>query len=268
MDMTRVWSGAGLAALAIALVWFAPPAAFFVAAELLLILGFKEYVTLARARGLDLPWVASAVAPVLTCAALAGPMAGRLPPIPLDVVLTSSLVVIGTLSLSRWREGPDALPLAAAALFPALYLGLPIGAMVSVRDTHGPAALFLLMLTVMVSDTAQYYTGRAFGRRPLAPAISPKKTIEGAVGGFVFGPIVLAVVGAWWLPAVAMPARVGLGVVVVAFGIAGDLFESMLKRSAGVKDSSSLIPGHGGVLDRVDALLFAAPIYYVVLKYV
>jgi phosphatidate cytidylyltransferase len=124
------------------------------------------------------------------------------------------------------------------------------------------------MLTVFVSDTAQYYSGRAFGRRPLAPSISPKKTVEGAVGGLVFGALVLAAVGAWWLPVIPLALRMLFGVTIVALGIAGDLFESMLKRSAGVKDSSSLIPGHGGILDRIDALLFAAPVYYVVLKYV
>ena len=139
---------------------------------------------------------------------------------------------------------------------------------IAIREMRGPEGLFLLMLTVMVSDSAQYYTGRMFGRRPLAPAISPKKTIEGAIGGFVFGTTLMAVAGHWWLPDVAWQIRALLGAAVVALGIAGDLFESMLKRSAGVKDSSALIPGHGGVLDRIDALLFAAPIYYVVLKYV
>ena len=124
-----------------------------------------------------------------------------------------------------------------------------------------------LMTTVMVSDTAQYYSGRAFGRHLLAPSISPKKTIEGAAGGFVVGTAFFVGVGAWWLPSMAIGVRLGLGLALVALGIAGDLFESMLKRSAGVKDSSTLIPGHGGVLDRIDALLFAAPVYYIVLRY-
>jgi phosphatidate cytidylyltransferase len=148
-----------------------------------------------------------------------------------------------------------------------LYLGLPIGAMIALRSLRGPAALFLLLVTVIASDTAQYYAGRAFGRRLLAPTISPKKTVEGAVGGFAGGGLVLAVAGAWWAPTIPAALRLMLGLTVVALGIAGDLFESMLKRSAGVKDSSSLIPGHGGVLDRIDALLFAAPVYYVFLKY-
>ena len=141
--------------------------------------------------------------------------------------------------------------------------------MLAIRERLGAPGLFLLMLTIIASDTAQYYTGRALGRRPLAATISPKKTIEGAArrgrlrhrrpgrsGGVVAdAPI-----------AVGLPARLALGVIVVAAGIAGDLFESLLKRSAGIKDSSSLIPGHGGILDRIDALLFAAPVYFVALK--
>jgi phosphatidate cytidylyltransferase len=190
--------------------------------------------------------------------------------VPLDIVLMSALVALGALTVALWHDtgGANALGLAAASLFPSLYLGLPVGAMIAIRETHGREALFLLMLTVVVSDTAQYYTGRALGRRPLAPAISPKKTVEGAVGGFVCGALVLAALGEWWLPVVPIALRAVLGATVVALGIVGDLFESMLKRSAGVKDSSTLIPGHGGVLDRIDALLFAAPVYYVVLKYV
>ncbi len=154
------------------------------------------------------------------------------------------------------------------AVLVVIYLTLPILALVAMRLRGGPESVFLLMLTVMVSDTAQYYTGRTFGRRPLAAAISPKKTIEGAIGGLVFGTLLFVVLGAWWAPQFTAGVRIVLGLAIVVLGIAGDLFESLLKRRANVKDSSSLIPGHGGVLDRIDALLFAAPAYYAALRLV
>src|SRR5204862_3132035 len=222
-QVTRVLSGAVLLVFAIAVGWFSTPLIFFLVAEVFLVLGLVEYVALARVSGRPVPALPSGVAAMLTCAAVA-----RGVPVPLDAVLISALVALGALTLTAWNGGRDALGLASASLFPALYLGLPVGAMVAIRETRGRDALFLLMLTVFASDTAQYYSGRAVGRRPLAPAISPKKTVEGAVGGFVFGALVLAVVGAWWLPAVPPALRAAFGVMAVALGIAGDLFESML----------------------------------------
>ena len=269
--MTRVLSGASLLIFAIVIVWFAPRILFLAVAELLLVGAFVELAQLAAASGLGIPRVAAGTAAALTSLGLTsapwlGDVARAMPA--LDAAIMTGFVALASLTLMRWRGGPDALGLAAASVFPSLYLGLPIGAMISVRESRGSEGLFLLIFTVAVSDIGQYYTGRAAGRRALAPAISPKKTVEGAVGGFVFGALTMAAAGAWWLPNVAAPFRALLGVAVVALGIAGDLFESMLKRSAGVKDSSSLIPGHGGILDRIDALLFAAPVYYIVLKYV
>jgi len=154
-----------------------------------------------------------------------------------------------------------------ASLFPAIWLGLPLGALVALRWLAGREVVLLLLVTVIASDTAQLYSGSLFGRRHLAPAISPRKTIEGAVGGFAGGIAALAIAGAWWLPSVGTLTLAALGAVVVAFGILGDLFESLLKRSAEVKDTSGLIPGHGGVLDRIDALLFAVPAYYLFVRY-
>jgi phosphatidate cytidylyltransferase len=266
--VTRVLSGAVLLAFAVTMVWLAPAPLFLIVAEVLVVLACAEYAGLAHASGLSVPVPLATGASVVTAAAFARLSPGNGPLLALDAILMTALVTLGAASLLQWKGGQDAVASASSTIFPALYLGLPVGAMLAIRETWGPDALFLLMLTVFSSDTAQYYTGRAFGRRPLAPVISPKKTVEGAVGGFVCGGIVLAVVGAWWLPAVPLFLRIVLGITVVALGIAGDLFESMLKRSAGVKDSSALIPGHGGVLDRIDALLFAAPIYFVVLKYV
>jgi phosphatidate cytidylyltransferase len=114
----------------------------------------------------------------------------------------------------------------------------------------------------VISDSAQYYTGRAFGRRPLAPAISPKKTVEGAIGGVVFGTVFMVVALGYAFPLTPIVVRMLLGMMVVFLGILGDLFESRLKRLANMKDSSALIPGHGGMLDRIDALLFAIPVFY------
>lgn len=269
--MTRVLSGVVLIAIAVGVVWFAPAWLFFLVAEALLVLAFVEYARLAEGSGYPIPMLAAGVATI--AASIGVTSSYRIGDeivanaIALDAALLSAFVVLAAMSLLSWRGGQDALGRAAASVFPMLYVGLPIGALVALRTLRGRAALFLLLLTVMVSDTAQYYSGRAFGRRLLAPAVSPKKTIEGAIGGFIFGALLLAVVGRWWLPETPVLLRAMLGATIVAVGIAGDLFESMLKRSAGVKDSSALIPGHGGVLDRIDALLFAAPVYYIFLKY-
>jgi phosphatidate cytidylyltransferase len=259
--MTRVLSGAVLILLAVTIVWFAPTWLFFAFALGLGVLAAEELFGLARASQLDVTLAASRVATALVIGSSGVPGS-------LELFLLTALVAVAASSLGSWRGGPTALASVSVSLFPALYIGLPIAALISIRGLAGPPALFLLMLTVIVSDTAQYYSGRAFGRRPLAPAVSPKKTIEGAVGGFIFGTALFVAVGFWWLPSMPLPLRVALGLTLVALGIAGDLFESMLKRSAGVKDSSALIPGHGGVLDRIDALLFAAPVYYIVLRYV
>ena len=255
--MTRVLSGAVLAALAVAVVWLAPAALFLAVAGLLLGLAVVEYARLAEAVGCPVFVLPGGAAAFLTAFAVARPAAATAW---FDAAVVAIGMALAGTAMRGWRGGPDALGRVAATVLPSVYLGVPVGALVAVREARGPAALFLVMLTVMVSDTAQYYTGRLFGRRPLAPAISPKKTVEGALGGFVCGALVMIGAGAPWLPDVSAPARGVLGVAVVALGIAGDLFESMLKRSAGVKDSSALIPGHGGVLDRIDALLFVAPV--------
>jgi len=269
--VTRVLSGAVLIAIAVAVVWFAHPLVFLAVAEMLLVLAFVEYARLASAGGTPIPFSAALAATLLTSLSVGAAhwIGDRLVDtgVALDAILITGFVALAAITVTSWKGERDALGRAAAAVFPMLYLGLPIGSMLAIRTQPGREALFLLMLAVMVSDTAQYYTGRALGRHLLAPAISPKKTVEGAIGGFVFGALLLAIAGAWWLPRFPIGFRALLGVALVALGIAGDLFESMLKRSAGVKDSSALIPGHGGVLDRIDALLFAAPVYYIVLKY-
>jgi len=144
---------------------------------------------------------------------------------------------------------------------------VPLGALAAIRVSDGAPVFTVLLVILAVSDSAQYYTGRQFGRRKLAPSVSPAKTVEGAIGGFVFAAVAGAWIGSRWIPGVTVLVGALVGIAAAAGGMVGDLFESLLKRGAGVKDSSSLIPGHGGVLDRIDSYLFAAPLYYLFLRY-
>jgi phosphatidate cytidylyltransferase len=242
-------------------VWFLPPLATLVLAEVAAALAVLEYVHIARALGAYVPRAIAATAVLAACAAVA------LPAFPLDLVLLTSVIVIGALAVGSGQPGPAILRDAAATVFPIAYIGLPLGAIAAVRTIAGREAVLLLMLTIVVSDSAQYYTGRAFGRTALAPSISPKKTREGAIGGVLFGTGAMAFGGSWLFPDAPLALLILCAATVVALGIVGDLFESLLKRSAGVKDSSALIPGHGGILDRIDSWLFAAPVYYAFVRY-
>jgi phosphatidate cytidylyltransferase len=259
--MARLLSALVLLPVLIGAVWFLPPVATLVLAEVAAVLAFLEYAGIAEALGARVPRVVTAAAVAAACAAAA------LPGVALEIVLMTAVIVIGSLAVASGQPGPAILRDAAAALFPVGYIALPLGAIAAIRTIGGREAVLLLLLTIVISDSAQYYTGRAFGRAPLAPAISPKKTREGAIGGVLFGTAAMAL-GGWRLFPAAHPVILILcGATVVVLGIVGDLFESLLKRSAGVKDSSTLIPGHGGMLDRIDSWLFAAPAYYVFVRY-
>ena len=259
--MTRVLSAVVLLPIVVGTVWFLPPAATLVLALVAAALAFIEYVGIAAALETRIPRILSGAAVLAACAALG---TGS---IPLDVVLLTALVTIGALAVGGGQPGPAVLRDTAAAVLPILYIGLPLGALAAVRALGGREALLLLMLTIVISDSAQYYTGRALGRRPLAPAISPKKTLEGAVGGMIVGTLAFVIGARYIFDGVPLVLLVLAGASIAALGIVGDLFESLLKRSAGVKDSGTIIPGHGGVLDRIDSWLFASPVYYVFIRY-
>jgi len=259
--MTRVLSALVLLPAVVGTVWFLPPIWTLVLALLAAALGFDEYVRIAGELGARVPRVLSGAAVLAACAAAGGVH------FPVNLVLLTATIAICAVAVGAGQPGPAVLRDAAASLFPVFYIGLPLGALAGVHEIAGREAVLLLMVTIVVSDSAQYYCGRAFGRRPLAPAISPKKTVEGAVGGLIFGTAAMTLAGLRVFPSTGPAVLVLVAATVVALGIVGDLFESLLKRSAGVKDSSALIPGHGGVLDRIDSWLFAAPIYYVFVLY-
>ena len=261
--MARVLSALVLLPAVIAAVWFLPPIATLVLAEAAAILALLEYAGIARALGAQVPRTVTAAAVAAACAAVALPSFS----VDLVLVLMTAVVTIGSLAVASGQPGPAILRDTAASLFPIVYIGLPLGAIAAVRAEAGREAVLLLVLTIVVSDSAQYYTGRAFGRVPLAPSISPKKTREGAVGGVIFGTAAMALGGLRVFPAAHPAMLIVCAATVVFLGIVGDLFESLLKRSAGVKDSSALIPGHGGILDRIDSWLFAGPLYYAFVRY-
>jgi phosphatidate cytidylyltransferase len=124
---------------------------------------------------------------------------------------------------------------------------------------QGAALLFFMLLVVWATDIGAYFAGKRFGRLKLAPAVSPNKTWEGVVGGTLLG-LAVAVAGAYWFHAPRVPF-IGLGLAVVGTSMVGDLTESMFKRHAQLKDSGSLLPGHGGVLDRIDSITSAVPFF-------
>lgn len=183
---------------------------------------------------------------------------------PLSLWPLVGVVLLTGLLLNARDFGRD-VPAAGLTLVGVVYLGGLGGCIAALRVMptveRGPWRIVLLLAIVMAADTAAYFVGRALGRRKLAPAISPGKTVEGAMGGVAGG-----VLGAWAVSAagLGLPGAhvVVLGVLVTLFAIVGDLLESLLKRWAGVKDSGRLFPGHGGMLDRLDSLLFGAAVLY------
>ncbi len=171
------------------------------------------------------------------------------------------------LAVTLVRADPaEAVSASAATLLGAVYLGALGGTIAALLVIDPPAEgawrAVLLLATIMVADSFAFFVGHAFGRHPLAPKVSPGKTVEGAFGGLAGGVVGALAVRALGLPDLPLLQTVLLGMVVAALGIVGDLFESLLKRWAGVKDSGHLFPGHGGMLDRLDSLLFGAPVLY------
>jgi phosphatidate cytidylyltransferase len=177
-------------------------------------------------------------------------------------VLASLITLTGT-GLAIGLRDPEPIEHAAArmgwAVAGPIYIGALFGALASLfgRD-HGGSWVVLALVFAFFSDTAGYFVGRRFGKRPLAPVVSPKKTVEGALGGLAGGLAGGLIAHFTILPVLPLGHAIVLSLIATAFGQLGDLSESLIKRSVGVKDSGTILPGHGGVLDRSDALLFTA----------
>jgi phosphatidate cytidylyltransferase len=182
------------------------------------------------------------------------------PSIPL-FVLVGILFVLFLFYLVTYGHLPDLTRDLMVNALALLYLPLLLGHFIWLRYLpEGQWWVFWLLMVIMAGDTGAFYCGRAWGKTKLYPEVSPGKTWAGALGGTAAAIIVGAALGHWALARVSLAALAGLALLLALVGLLGDLFESMLKRQLQVKDASGLLPGHGGMLDRLDSMLFAAPL--------
>lgn len=257
----RLLTAAVLLPPVLALVLLAPTPWLAAAFALVIVLAVDEWRALVGLTGIG--WRA-AVAGLTGAALLALYLA---PPALLTAVMLAGaawwLLALGLLlrypglpeALLRLLARPRGLPLAGAlTVLPAW------AAILSLHRTHQGWGVLALLLVVWAADSCAYFGGRRFGRHKLAPAVSPGKTVEGLLAGLAGAAVVLALVREA-VPGTAVPVLLAVGVVVAAASAVGDLLESLIKRLTGAKDSGTLLPGHGGVLDRIDGLLAAAPAF-------
>jgi len=266
MGNKRVLTSLALIPILYVIVWILPSPYFRGLAALAAVIGLHEFYGMAESRGAKplskLGMVLGALIALGAFSGLRGPDTG------LSFALVLCLLAVLTARLFSSRPVEGALVDSAITLLGILYVAMLFGFQVAIhRGSHGKQWLALMYLVIWASDTGAYYVGTAYGRRRLYEKISPKKSVEGLIGGVLASIGVALLCRMWLLPSSLGPAEAAfLGGILAFVGTIGDLVESLLKRSAGVKDSGTLIPGHGGVLDRMDSMLFAAPVLYYYLR--
>jgi phosphatidate cytidylyltransferase len=287
MTWKRVATAAGLIPIVVGVVLWAATAWVALATALVMLLALFEYFSLGDAIGhrayrfwtatcalilIYVQWVA-AVEPTyrlsggLTLQREIVRFGGGLNGVP--AVFFLFVLGVAVLTLATKRPLVEALPAAGISSSGLLLIAFPLTFAVRLHgvEREGPRLLLFALVITWIGDTTAYFAGRAMGKRALAPHLSPKKTWEGTVASFA-GSLLASVVFARWMsvPLPHLLAMAGMGNIA---GQIGDLLESAYKRSAGVKDSGALLPGHGGMLDRIDALILAIPVvwYYWMLVY-
>lgn len=236
-----------------------PPVAFFGVVTVAALLALAEFYHLhfraARATAAMAVGLSSGLV-LLTALQWPGVVSDR-------AVLIGMLLAVLTYRLLSPRAIRESLTDAAVLVFGVIYVTLTLGHLLLTRSLAGGEFLiFYVVLVTWAADTGAYYAGMTLGHHRLAPSISPNKTIEGLVGGMALAIIAAFVAQAWFLPSFSPLDCLITAVLLTAAGVLGDLAESAMKRSAGVKDSGGLIPAHGGLLDRLDSMLFTAPAFY------
>jgi len=234
------------------------PYVFDATIALIASLALYEFLILGRRKGHVLP-VPLCIAVMLFIIA-----AFVLEPISVEMGVFLALLIIPGWYVVSSASLDDALPSSAIAVLATLYVGMLGGSLIRLRNDFlsGWKLVFFLLLVVWLGDAGAYYIGKSLGRHKLSPRISPKKTVEGLAGGVAVSIITAIVIHLTFFKEFPLLHAIIAGAVLSVAGVIGDLAESMWKRSAAVKDSGTLIPGHGGFLDRFDSIFFTAPILY------
>jgi phosphatidate cytidylyltransferase len=251
----RVITGLGLAVVAVALVLGAPLWALGLVVALLGVLGMREYLRLTLPQATI--WeksAALAMAAVVPLASLLGG-AGLAGALGLGLLLCTGTVMAGPGDPAQVMD--RMLRLGWGLLYAP---GLLSCYLLLAGMEQGRLLILFVVTVVVAADTGAYFAGHLLGRNPLSPRLSPGKTKEGLAGGLLLSSLVGAVFASLWLPDTPALAGAALGLLLASFSVAGDLLESILKRACGAKDSGTLLPGHGGLLDRIDGLLVASPV--------
>ena len=260
--MRRLLTAAVAVPVALLATFWLPPWAFFVFLLLIFVPSSIEYVQMLRPLAPNAPlWVVPFALPLLAVVLFWG-LNEHERPLPTDAWVLAglllSIVVVGTLLLLGRTPPAEAAAAMGIVGFGVPYFAGPVAVAVVMQQLD-PWLLFLLYAIVWLGDSAAFYVGSAWGKHKMAPTVSPNKSWEGAIAGFLTG-IVAAALWSWWrLDGVHWPLLAVAAVTAIAAQL-GDLFESLLKRGVNIKDSGSSIPGHGGFFDRMDAMLFAGPV--------
>jgi phosphatidate cytidylyltransferase len=260
--MRRILTAAILVPVLWCVIKLAPPWAFFLLVAVSTALCAWECYALLERRGAR-PFRALGTA---ACIAVTWSFFGAWRSFDGSVPIVGVTILATVAAMALRDEVTEMLDASWSTVFPVVFVGLTLAFPMKLRmlpeEERGRDLLILLLVCTAFADTAAYYVGSAWGRRRMAPAVSPKKSWEGAAGG------ILASLGGgllahfWFYRHLPLGHAAILGVLLGASGILGDLAESMVKRAAGAKDSSGLLPGHGGLLDRADSLLFSGPVLY------
>ncbi len=185
-------------------------------------------------------------------------------------ILVLNFIISGIFALFQFKDSPDVIDIVTKQVHGIVYIAVLISSLILLRGESqaGVAWIFYVLFLVAGCDTGAYYAGTYFGKHKLCPSVSPKKTIEGFLGGMIFVLITGLLIKYWFFTSISLPSTIVFLLLVSIVGPCGDLYESILKRTGDIKDSGSIIPGHGGILDRIDALLFVAPVAYFFQTYI